>query len=72
MCPLLLDRGRESDLEAVLESTNDAGLMTRPVWDPMHHLTMFRDCPAMDLSVAESLAERLVSIPSGSQLASMP
>ncbi len=66
LCPLLLDRGLEPELESVLEATNDVGLMTRPVWDPMHRLSMFSDCPSMDLSVAENLAERLVSIPSGS------
>ena len=61
---LLLDRGDEEALEPILKATNDAGLMTRPAWTPMHQLPMFSDTPRMDLSVAESLAQRLINIPS--------
>ena len=35
----------------------------------MHRLTMFRDCPRMDPSVAESLHRRLINIPSSANLA---
>jgi aminotransferase in exopolysaccharide biosynthesis len=48
----------------VLEQTNAAGVMTRPVWEPMHTLPMFRNCPRGPLSVTEWLARRLVNIPS--------
>lgn len=65
---LLLDQGCESELEQILELTNDAGLMTRPIWTPMHQLQMYQDCPRMDLSTANSLAQRLLNIPSGSTL----
>lgn len=62
---LLLDERYSQDLEAVLSATNDAGIMTRPAWRLMHHLAPYRDCPKMNLSVAESLAGRLINLPSG-------
>jgi perosamine synthetase len=65
---LLLDRGSEKELEPILKVTNDAGLMTRPAWRPMHQLPMFTDAPRMNLSVAESLAQRLINIPSSAGL----
>lgn len=54
--------------DAVLAVTNDAGIMTRPAWTPMHLLPMFADAPKMDLPVTESLAARLINIPSSATL----
>lgn len=61
---LLLDEGLADCRDALLQQTNDAGLMTRPVWGLMHRQPMYRNCPQMDLAVAESLARRLVNLPS--------
>ena len=55
--------------DEVLAATNAAGLMTRPVWNLMHRLTPYSDCPRAPLPVAEYLAQRLVNIPSSVGLA---
>jgi perosamine synthetase len=55
--------------DEVLSSTNAAGLMTRPVWNLMHRLTPYRDCPRAPLPVAEYLEQRLINIPSSAGLA---
>lgn len=55
--------------DRLLELTNGNGVMTRPVYVLMHELPMFRDCPRMDLSTAESIEARLVNIPSSPSLA---
>ena len=34
----------------------------------MHRLPMYRECPRMDLSVAESLERRLINLPSSAIL----
>ncbi len=47
-----------------LEFTNARGVMTRPVWELMSKLPMFKDCQVGDLSNAEWLADRVVNIPS--------
>lgn len=65
---ILLDREYARQRDALVQATNEDGLMTRPAWTLMHRLPMFRDCPRMDLSVAEDLEARLVSIPSSAVL----
>ena len=65
---LLLDADRADQHELVLEATNAAAYMTRPVWVLMHELAPFKDCPRMDLANAQSLSQRLINIPSSSSL----
>lgn len=57
-----------NDLEernAFLEYTNSRGVMTRPVWELMNRLPMFKDSQADDLENSLWLADRVVNIPSG-------
>ena len=65
---LLLDEECAGQMDALLETTNDAGIMTRPAWTLMNKLPMFTGCSRMDLSVAESLGKRLINIPSSASL----
>jgi aminotransferase in exopolysaccharide biosynthesis len=65
---LLLDESAAGQRDWILAATNDAGLMTRPVWELMHRLAPYRGFPRMALAGAESLARRLINIPSSSQL----
>lgn len=58
---LLKDRQQKNDF---LEKTNNNGVMTRPVWELMHKLEMFKHCYKGNLDNAEFLEERLVNIPS--------
>lgn len=55
--------------DAILQATNDAGLMTRPAWRLMHRLASYADCPHAPLPVAESLERRIVNLPSSAGLA---
>lgn len=66
---LLLDDSEAGQRDATLAALNDAGLMSRPVWTLMHHLAIYADCPRMPLPVAESVARRLINIPSSPSLA---
>lgn len=65
---LLLDADQVNQRNLILETTNDAGFMTRPAWVLMQELMPFKDCPHMDLAGAKSLAQRLINIPSSSGL----
>jgi dTDP-4-amino-4,6-dideoxygalactose transaminase len=60
---VLLDDQTQRD--EFLNRTNDAGVMTRPLWEPLHRLPMFKDRQAAGLENSEWLAARLVAIPSG-------
>ncbi|OYY94506.1 MAG: aminotransferase DegT [Hydrogenophilales bacterium 28-61-23] len=65
---LLLDEASADRRDDILAATNDAGLMTRPAWTPMHRLTPYANCPRAELPVAESLERRIVNIPSSAGL----
>lgn len=47
-----------------LNESNDAGIMSRPVWQLMHKLSMYKFCQKDTLTNALWLEERLVNIPS--------
>lgn len=51
-----------------LQETNDAGVQTRPVWELMPRLSMFKDCETDGIKNAVWLADRIVNIPSGVRL----
>lgn len=65
---ILLDEALTCYRDELLEISNKAGIMTRPVWSLLHELPMFKQCPKMDLSIASSLERRIINIPSSSFL----
>lgn len=54
----------KQERDAFLEETNANGIMTRPIWQLMNKLPMFKQMPKGDLSNAEWLEERVVNITS--------
>nr|WP_320148028.1 LegC family aminotransferase [uncultured Anaeromusa sp.] len=65
---ILLDRNFSEKREAVLQALNAEGIMSRPAWDLMYTLPMFRECPYMSCEVAADIAKRLINIPSSANL----
>jgi len=61
MCVELENRN-ERDL--FLKETNDAKVMTRPIWELMFRLPMYQDCFKDEQVNAKFLADRIVNIPS--------
>lgn len=59
---LMLENGLEKD--EVLEFLNEHGVMSRPIWTPMHLLKMYQHCPKSNLSVTEHLDRSIINIPS--------
>ena len=58
---LLKDKSTQQEF---LEYTNDHEVMTRPVWELMNRLEMFKDCENDGLENTEWLSDRVVNIPS--------
>ena len=58
VCPSLESRNE------LIEKANMLGVMMRPIWQPMHKLPVFQDCPKGDLSNTEWFESRVVNIPS--------
>lgn len=54
----------EAARDEFLAKTNEAGVMTRPVWDLMSGLPMFENCQNDGLENSKWLEERVVNIPS--------
>lgn len=61
MCVELENR-TERDL--FLKETNDAQVMTRPIWQLMYRLPMYKNCQRDEQLNAEFLEDRIVNIPS--------
>jgi aminotransferase in exopolysaccharide biosynthesis len=59
---LILKDRQERD--AFLEATNNANVMTRPIWRLMNKLEMYQHAPHGPLKNSEWLEERVVNIPS--------
>lgn len=58
ICPSIKQR------DQLLQYTNDAGVMTRPVWQLMHKLPAFRHAIRDCLTTSEHLAQLIVNLPS--------
>ena len=65
---LLLDENQSGNRDLILETTNAAGIMTRPVWVLLSELEPFKDSPCSDLTTAQSLSRRIINIPSSPNL----
>ena len=65
---LILNNKFACERDNLLELTNNAGIMTRPVWTSINKLNMYQNCPKMDLSEAEDLESRIINIPSSACL----
>ena len=55
------DKKQRDDL---LKATNDSGVMTRPIWQSMSNLKMYKHCQKGDLQNALWLQDRIVNLPS--------
>jgi perosamine synthetase len=66
---IVLDEERAGARDALLDATNSAGFHTRPIWRPMHSLTMYADHPRGDLSVTNEMVSRVICLPSSAHLA---
>ena len=50
--------------DSFLDFTNKNGIMTRPIWELINRLEMFKDCQTESIENSEWLVDRVVNIPS--------
>ena len=48
-----------------LKISNESGIMTRPCWEPLHTLPMYKNCHRGELPVTKLIADTTVNLPSG-------
>jgi len=65
---ILLDEDVANERDHMLAALNDAGIGSRPIWELMYTMPMFKDCPRMDCKVAEDIGCRLINLPSSVRL----
>jgi aminotransferase in exopolysaccharide biosynthesis len=63
---ILLENKEERN--AFLKFSNENGIMTRPAWQLMNKLEMFKKCQTDELKIASELADRLVNLPSSANI----
>ena len=61
---MCIETDSKTDRDSFLKQTNKQGIMTRPVWQLMHTLPMYKDCIKDDQINAQYLVERIVNLPS--------
>ena len=66
---LILTQEDALQRDAILEISNDSGVMTRPTWTLLHKLPPYLNSPRAPLPVSESLEMRIINLPSSAGLA---
>ena len=65
---LVLDNSDINVRDEILKITNEDNIQTRPIWKPLHQLKPFKNCPRMNVENAISLYEKIINIPSSSNI----
>ena len=61
---MAIELNNKSDRDLFLKETNSSGVMTRPIWQLMFRLPMFKNCYRDSQKNAIFLQERIINIPS--------
>ena len=65
---LVLPPEQDSQLGEILQRFHEEKILARPAWNPLHQAHSFVGCPRMNLDTAESLARRILNLPSSPSL----
>ncbi len=58
----------KKERDELLKITNDSGIMTRPAWQLMSDLKMYKNCQKGELDNARWLRDRIVNMPSSARI----
>lgn len=61
---LVLKDSNSEHHDEFVQQLNQAGIMVRPIWEPLHTLPMYCDAPRMSLDTTMNLAKRVINLPS--------
>lgn len=61
---MCIEAETKEERDSFLEESNKNGVMTRPVWELMCNLPMYKDCIKDEQINAQYLAERIINLPS--------
>jgi perosamine synthetase len=69
---IMLENSDSFSLSLTLKLLNESGYQSRPIWEPMHLLPMYRSCSRSTMKTTEWLCERFINIPSSADLVLAP
>ena len=61
---IILNNALADQQDAIIKGFHERQIFVRPIWEPLHQLSMFENCPQMDLSNTVDLASRVINLPS--------
>lgn len=64
---MCVELNNKAERDEFLKTTNNQGVMTRPIWNLMYRLPMYAHCQRDAQTNAEFLVERIVNIPSSAR-----
>lgn len=65
---IVLENSQDNICEEIIVELNHMGINARPIWTPMHFLEIYKNCPRTSLPVTESIANKIISLPSSPYL----
>ena len=65
---ILINEKYSNYVQKIIEDLNEQKIYVRPGWELMTNLNYFKNCPKMDISIAEKVCKRIINIPSSSFL----
>lgn len=65
----ILNESFGTEADTIFEKTQTHSIHTRPAWELLHTLPMYKNCPRTDMAATENLAKRIVCLPSSPHLA---
>ena len=65
---IVLKKNYENLLNSILKKCHQEKILIRPSWKPLHQLNHFKKFPKMNLDSTNSLAKRIINLPSSSFL----
>ena len=58
------------DSQALMQHLGEAGIQTRPMWEPLHLSAAHKNCDSYQIEIAEKIQEQALSLPSSVSLSS--
>ena len=65
---ILINEKYSNYVQQIIEDLNEQNIYVRPGWELMTNLNYLKNCPKMDISIAEKVCKRIINIPSSSFL----
>jgi len=65
---ILINEKYSNYVQKIIEDLNEQNIYVRPGWELMTNLNYLKNCPKMDISIAEKVCKRIINIPSSSFL----